>query len=64
MKKFALAILKALMKQKDPVSFAIMLISLLITIYICGWFHLTPLTAFNGAIRMFQDEEIIIKAEK
>jgi len=65
MKKLALKILNSLMKTNDPFLFGTVLICLMIISYICGWNHITPMSAINGAIEMWTDEEVkIIKAEE
>jgi hypothetical protein len=63
MKKLALKILNSLMKTKDPFLFSTVLFCLMLLAYICGWNHITPMSAINGAIKMWTEEEItVIKA--
>jgi len=49
-KTLALKMLQSLMKTKDPFLFSTVLICLMVIAYICGWFHITPVSVINSAI--------------
>jgi len=64
MKKLALKILNSMMRTKDPFMFGTVLVCLMILAYTAGWFHVSPMSMIDGAVKMWTEEEVVIQKAK